>query len=382
MHRGGADIRYVQELLGHARLETTQIYTHVNIEALREIHTRCHPHGKLPQVESHSLEEKPFLTSSNPLMPQAMTTVAEQTIIEAPIASERCSLPTPTCEKSSPAQDDTPPEEEGGTSTPKAPITPPKNGPSATLADTPTTQEPSKINDFLGRVAYYGYRYYDPLTGRWPSRDPIEEDGGVNLYGFVSNDGVNELDILGMCGASDIGKRYNVKILATFIGSKGSFEASQYMNNLNDSIKGGLNAQSGLGIVTMVSSQVIKQAVEVTIPKMEPPGYSAMVKKVGAKGREAAIKIVDQVNSDRDKYRQVTAFFTIQYSYCCRGECWGHNEYSRTVTVSATKQWENKNDPLIIKELADSAKSAVNLVENSKAILTDEKSQIIHDCIY
>ena len=46
-------------------------------------------------------------------------------------------------------------------------------------------------------VAYYGYRYYDPLTGRWPSRDPIEEDGGVNLYGFVGNDGANKFDELG-----------------------------------------------------------------------------------------------------------------------------------------------------------------------------------------
>jgi RHS repeat-associated protein len=45
-------------------------------------------------------------------------------------------------------------------------------------------------------VAYYGYRYYDPKTGRWPSRDPIEEEGGVNLYGFVGNDGVNQTDIL------------------------------------------------------------------------------------------------------------------------------------------------------------------------------------------
>ena len=47
------------------------------------------------------------------------------------------------------------------------------------------------------RVAYYGYRYYDPQTGRWPSRDPIEEEGGINLYGFVGNDGVNRWDYLG-----------------------------------------------------------------------------------------------------------------------------------------------------------------------------------------
>ena len=44
---------------------------------------------------------------------------------------------------------------------------------------------------------YYGYRYYNPLTARWPSRDPIEENGGVNLYAFVGNDGVNWVDVLG-----------------------------------------------------------------------------------------------------------------------------------------------------------------------------------------
>ena len=36
------------------------------------------------------------------------------------------------------------------------------------------------------------------MTGRWPSRDPIEEEGGVNLYAFAGNDGVNGMDLLGM----------------------------------------------------------------------------------------------------------------------------------------------------------------------------------------
>ncbi len=47
---------------------------------------------------------------------------------------------------------------------------------------------------------YYGYRYYDPTTGRWPSRDPIGEKGGLNLYEFVGNNGLNLIDILGMQG--------------------------------------------------------------------------------------------------------------------------------------------------------------------------------------
>jgi RHS repeat-associated protein len=43
----------------------------------------------------------------------------------------------------------------------------------------------------------YGYRYYLPELGKWPSRDPIEENGGLNLYGFVRNGSVNRIDVLG-----------------------------------------------------------------------------------------------------------------------------------------------------------------------------------------
>jgi integrase/recombinase XerD len=41
--RGGADIRYIQAMLGPADLKTTQIYTQVSIRQLKQIHTATHP---------------------------------------------------------------------------------------------------------------------------------------------------------------------------------------------------------------------------------------------------------------------------------------------------------------------------------------------------
>ena len=43
----GADIRHVQEQLGHACLQTTQIYTHVSFRKLKEVHAATRPAAKL-----------------------------------------------------------------------------------------------------------------------------------------------------------------------------------------------------------------------------------------------------------------------------------------------------------------------------------------------
>ena len=47
-------------------------------------------------------------------------------------------------------------------------------------------------------LVYYGQRYYSPALGRFINQDPIQEAGGLNLYAFCGNDGVNRYDVLGM----------------------------------------------------------------------------------------------------------------------------------------------------------------------------------------
>jgi integrase/recombinase XerD len=51
MLEGGADIRYIQALLGHARLTSTEIYTHVSISKLKAVHLATHPAATLERKE-------------------------------------------------------------------------------------------------------------------------------------------------------------------------------------------------------------------------------------------------------------------------------------------------------------------------------------------
>ena len=56
----------------------------------------------------------------------------------------------------------------------------------------------TKFTDDETGLVYYGRRYYSPSQGRFFGRDPIDEEGGLNLYGFSGNDAINGWDLLGM----------------------------------------------------------------------------------------------------------------------------------------------------------------------------------------
>jgi integrase/recombinase XerD len=60
MLENGADIRFIQAMLGHAKLETTEIYTHVSIRQLKAIHESTHSarmHSEAAQELRSELEE-------------------------------------------------------------------------------------------------------------------------------------------------------------------------------------------------------------------------------------------------------------------------------------------------------------------------------------
>jgi RHS repeat-associated protein len=48
-------------------------------------------------------------------------------------------------------------------------------------------------------LVYAKHRYFSPTLGRWLGRDPIEEEGGPNLYALLSNDSINDIDPFGEC---------------------------------------------------------------------------------------------------------------------------------------------------------------------------------------
>ncbi|UDQ98347.1 RHS repeat-associated core domain-containing protein [Lentisphaerota bacterium WC36G] len=70
------------------------------------------------------------------------------------------------------------------------------------IADVETVENPFKFSSEYAEketgLIYYNYRYYNPKDGKWLSRDPIEEKGGINVYGFVDNDTIKNIDSLGL----------------------------------------------------------------------------------------------------------------------------------------------------------------------------------------
>jgi integrase/recombinase XerD len=142
MHENGADIRHVQEMLGHARLDTTQIYTHVSIKALQEVHARCHPHGGMPEEVPASPASAALTSCETPEM-----------VIAAPTSEALETSPKTAVDGASPDHTDDDPPGGGAELPPKGPIPP----------DAPRFDMKLKIKDLADppemQVVYYGYRF-------------------------------------------------------------------------------------------------------------------------------------------------------------------------------------------------------------------------------
>jgi len=84
-------------------------------------------------------------------------------------------------------------------------------------AQQPRLEKAHAYDETASGMFFYGFRYYDPVTGRWPSRDPIGENGGINIYHYVWNDPINWYDPFGESPSSGrrsddrtgTGNRYN-----------------------------------------------------------------------------------------------------------------------------------------------------------------------------
>ena len=73
---------------------------------------------------------------------------------------------------------------------------------SGDMADANPFRFSTKYFDKEVGLIHYDFRDYEPGMGRWLSRDPIEEEGGFNLYAFLNNDSVNAFDALGLWKAT------------------------------------------------------------------------------------------------------------------------------------------------------------------------------------
>ncbi|MCH8476172.1 MAG: RHS repeat-associated core domain-containing protein [Opitutales bacterium] len=131
---------------------------------------------------------------------------------------------------------------------------------------------------FVLQVSFYGFRYYDPQTGRWPNKDPIEEEGGLNLYAMVANNPVNVWDVLGLrgSGASSEVCEEILRVLSHLyeVGFKIPSKQLETINSVIDGIEsptwGESLADFGKDIIGQLPSMVD------AIPGVKLPGANAV----------------------------------------------------------------------------------------------------------
>jgi len=153
------------------------------------------------------------------------------------------------------------------------------------------------------RTATSGYRYYNPSTGRWLSRDPIEEDGGTNPYELVGNNPTAKIDYLRLApedwqlhlsdhGGAHIqniatGQRWDATTLEP-LTFKGATPPSLTRGELEEIRKAGVFDR----ILKNVRGSIVEQAANELSQEMTRRGTKCLTKRAA---RELAKRILQRI---------------------------------------------------------------------------------------
>jgi RHS repeat-associated protein len=109
------------------------------------------------------------------------------------------------------------------------------------MADANEMQFSSMPHENISGLSLYPFRAYDPNLQRFLSRDPVQERGGINLYGLVGNSPVNRVDPYGLTWALFSGEAWGQLLHDAFIGDKAGTAPFDPNSNL------ALSQNAGLG---------------------------------------------------------------------------------------------------------------------------------------
>ena len=148
---------------------------------------------------------------------------------------------------------------------------------------------------------------YDPTVGRWLSRDPIGEDGGINLYGYVFNSPVQKYDPLGLQGDGFTGDQ---NLATQMVGRMGTEEAKLTLQSLE--------SESG------------------PIPEMMKKLCKDRIKKLGTKARDLIRGSLKRSNSYHSELEEKT------YEELCNDPSKAAGQMKKLIDQAARLMEKNK----------------------------------------
>ena len=144
----------------------------------------------------------------------------------------------------------------------------------------------------IGMIGYQR-RFYRPYLGRWLNRDPIEEEGGENLYLFCRNNGISLFDIMGLKCTLGTFNVLSIKITSTPQWIKTDLDAlerdaNELMNALNKAgyVAGAATLATSYGLSALLLNIAVVTTSSGISPDVDDLAFSikGLIKKLSAQG--------------------------------------------------------------------------------------------------